>query len=827
MFEFLKRLFRRKPKDEPGAVLEELWSSDMSGPASGRFLPVAEERFRAAYLPSGGFELNLLKENLFAWADAPDRRYGDFALEAEIEFAQGAGHCAAGFLLRSEGDGDFLYVLVSNRGYLRADAVFNGKPHAVIPWTECPVPPEPSFNLKAVMIGNRLTVALDDRWAAECEDDTVRQGHLAFAVQNYGEAPGARCVLRYILVESRPLEVEAWRMRWSALEKHTADQRVRLSKSLASAAGLEVPALVQLRKAEKFRPLDGEELFLRAECALRLGLYEDAEAALRASLALLENSPDGKSALAREELANLLYLRGRYLDLRDELEARGEQVYASPRLSGLLGHALWNLGAWEKAAQAYGSAAALEPAMPIFALNEARSWDQAGKRKEAADAYERAAREFFAQESFDDLGECLRRLKSLRPRSDKTAALEGKLLFRAGKKKEARRIFERLAEKDTDDSAVFYLLGLQLSEEGKRKEAVARFRRACELESGFPLYWFRLAEALFLSGDEEGAEKPLERVRELDPGNGWALNLEGLLSDRKGDLAEAVRLFRAARDGLPDQVDPAVNLADALSRSGRTSEALEILSGFPEAPGARNQAGNILVREGRLEDAAGEYDRAVRVSAGTASPSEESEYRTNYAACCLELERYSEAESQLRRALELSPDRRTYLLTGDLAARYGDRYRAETAWRAGLEIFPGDPELLERLARHQILRGAYKEAEESADELAKADPERSSRVRKSIEEATTILYTCASCGRQWRAPRQVPAPVGRAIRAQPPDDSPAGACPSCGKVYCVGCRKESLKNSRFTCPACGEFLKLTDERLLYLVLERLPGRRKP
>ncbi|MCK7539839.1 MAG: hypothetical protein MZV63_57505 [Marinilabiliales bacterium] len=72
--------------------------------------------------------------------------------------------------------------------------------------------------------------------------------------------------------------------------------------------------------------------------------------------------------------------------------------------------------------------------MPIFALNEARSWDQARRRDEAAEAYARAARGFLAQEAPDDLEECLRRLKTLCPRADSTAALEGKVLYRDGRK---------------------------------------------------------------------------------------------------------------------------------------------------------------------------------------------------------------------------------------------------------------------------------------------------------------------------------------------------------------------------------------------------------
>jgi predicted RNA-binding Zn-ribbon protein involved in translation (DUF1610 family) len=100
-----------------------------------------------------------------------------------------------------------------------------------------------------------------------------------------------------------------------------------------------------------------------------------------------------------------------------------------------------------------------------------------------------------------------------------------------------------------------------------------------------------------------------------------------------------------------------------------------------------------------------------------------------------------------------------------------------------------------------------------------------------MEEATTRLVACASCGIEWRV-RKNPEPVPPLrLYAMPPDDMPAGTCPACGKSYCVGCRKDALDEAgRFTCPECGKTLKLSDEgvkELIYLWAgENIAGEKK-
>ncbi len=295
------------------------------------------------------------------------------------------------------------------------------------------------------------------------------------------------------------------------------------------------------------------------------------------------------------------------------------------------------------------------------------------------------------------------------------------------------------------------------------------------------------------------------------------------------DLAYARHCLETARKALPGAKEPAINLSDLESREGRTDAALAAVAAFAEDAPCRNQAGNALARaaesaasreeaEGRLEAASREYLRATTFEPRSA------EYQANLAAAYMELERYSEAEERIRIALDLGAGSRGLLLAGNLARIYGDLPRAEAAYRLGLESYPEDPGLLAALARCYLSLRNYPKARAAERRLAVAAPEKAARIRAEIDEATTEALSCSGCGRTWRVPRDLPAQSAANVRGMPPDDSPAGACPRCGKVFCIACRKSELADSRFTCPDCGEALKLSDNRLRYLVRESMRSR---
>lgn len=850
----ISKLFPRQNAMEQGSVVEEVWMASLSGEKAGRFLSRDEGSYASAYT-GGALELVLRKPGLFAWTEAPLYQYGDFGLEAEMAFAGEAPYSSCGLLFRLADEANFYALLVSTRGYIRLDAVFNGKPRTLVAWTECASVTTPSFRLRLIARGPHIVAFVNEEWALEAMDETFRTGYLALAGQFYDEgqsgrqspevpAPGpaeARFRLSSLLVESRLPELEAWYYRFTYVETAGADARCRLAASYFS-MGEWLAAAVQLRKAEKLRPLEPEELFLKAETSLRLELYDEAETAI--DLCLASGTTGATRDRAVEEKANILYLKGHYPELRAYTRDRLALDPSNARLRTLAGHACFNLGDYIGAAEEYGRAAALEPGQPICRMNEARAREQAGDRPGAGRAYLAAAKGFFEAEADDDLALAIARAEELEPRQAELAAMKAKILYRKGRKKEAKAAIDRLIADGTGDSALYYLAGLLEVESGRRMKALPCFEKAASLEPSYPLYAFRLAESLFLLGRPE-ARAAIARALELGPEDGWTCNLGamailagikapgGLTGRDHGtagtvagenasapvlspeEAAEARRLLETARKALPEAVEPVINLAELESLSGDHEKALSCLSAFPEDAAARNQAGNILARQGKIDEAVREYRRAVRIDPST------TDYLLNLAAAYLEIESFSDAEDCVRKALERDPSPRAYLLAGNIALVYGDWVRAEAAFRVGLEASPDDAVLLLALARTYLGARKLKKAEECAHRLAEVDPERGEAFDREYVETTTESLACSSCGRTWRVPRDLPAQSGASVRGMPPDDSPAGICPRCGKVYCIACRKGELQDNRFTCPDCGEPLKLSDNKLRWLVRESM------
>jgi hypothetical protein len=115
--------------------------------------------------------------------------------------------------------------------------------------------------------------------------------------------------------------------------------------------------------------------------------------------------------------------------------------------------------------------------------------------------------------------------------------------------------------------------------------------------------------------------------------------------------------------------------------------------------------------------------------------------------------------------------------------------------------------------------GKQKETGEIIGRLDKLELEENTaksreELRARLDELIYQTIECCLCNRSWKVPKDPPAVPLLRLFAMPPDNLPAGSCPSCGKTYCIGCAKSNLDpKGRFICTSCNQTLKLINDGL--------------
>jgi len=776
----------------------------------------------------GRLVLDIGKSSCFAWVTSP-RLYKDFLLQGTVGFGPGGGHCAAGFVLRYVNEENFYYFLLSDRGEFRFDVVFNANPRCLIEWTAGGGGPESAAGreLRVLARGGFFAFFLDDEWVAELADDTLSQGQIGFAGQNYEDRPQATVHLDHLELESRPVEVERQYYRWVRLVAPDPQARVRLAGTFF-AMGRYAEAAAQLLEARRQRAeraeraLEPEEALMLARSYRQLRDYPAALDHLEQALA---REPQGEAALL--EKANVLHLANDFLACRDFILSLLPRFPRDAHLRHLLGNCWYALGNFQAALDSYAEAAALAPEQPVYRVNVGRSLERLGRSREALSAYLQAAPLEFREEMHDELSLLIARARALDPSPEEAQALdalEGRMLYQEGRLAEAEELFRRLLAAPCGDSAVPYLYALILIQRGERARAEGYLQQAVALEPGFALYWFRLAENRFLSGRDAG--DALERALGLSPADPWINNLAAQQALRQDRPEQALGYLQRAREAAPDEADISANLAEALRRLGRVEEALQTLDRGLQSAEARaaaapqaaaklyNQRGNCRALAGEHAQAYADYERALELDP------DNRDYMENCAACCLELDLILRAEELLNRLLEQKETPSLFNLAGNLAAVQREFDRARLAYQEGLKLDPENAELKCNLLSLHLEQGEQTPARELlADLLAREPvPARALELQRRLREKFESRLACDGCGREWWVPKELPPQPAFTLRGEPPAQAPAGRCEACGRLYCIGCAAPHVHDGRLHCPGCGGRLRLKEEPLKFLVL---------
>jgi tetratricopeptide (TPR) repeat protein len=266
-------------------------------------------------------------------------------------------------------------------------------------------------------------------------------------------------------------------------------------------------------------------------------------------------------------------------------------------------------------------------------------------------------------------------------------------------------------------------LGILLLRGRRAGEAVAPLRKAVEAKPGEVRPALYLADALLDSGKHEEARGLYESVLQRDAGSAAAELGLARAALRAGNLAQAAERFERAAQLEPGYQEALLELAEQYEKQQKLREAAAIYARFPEHPGARERAGEILLAGGDAQQALPHLEYAVKTSPTSAN-------RLALATAYLAVKDPERGIRTLSEALTADPKNRDLRVLAGRVLRDHKRYNDALAqFLQAASIDPNSPEIWGEVAAVSILADSYPQA------LAALD-----RVKSLGAENTSHLY---------------------------------------------------------------------------------------
>jgi tetratricopeptide (TPR) repeat protein len=272
-----------------------------------------------------------------------------------------------------------------------------------------------------------------------------------------------------------------------------------------------------------------------------------------------------------------------------------------------------------------------------------------------------------------------------------------------------------------------YYLGLVQAARGNSAEAIATIREALRLDPGYLPAQLKLGEWLLAAGSAREARALLEEVVRRHPDSAQALYTLGRARTAEDDEAGAVEAFQKACELFPYFGPAHYALGLAYRRLGQDERAREEFALYKankyDIPGAgdRLQAelnelytspsylldlGTELARQGKLEAAAAEHEKALAVDPRLARA------HVNLISLYGRLQQYDKAQKHYQAAVGLDPDSaESHYNYGVLLTRWGKPREAEAAFRKVLALDPEHAEARNNLGDLLQRQGKWPEAE--------------------------------------------------------------------------------------------------------------------
>jgi tetratricopeptide (TPR) repeat protein len=183
-------------------------------------------------------------------------------------------------------------------------------------------------------------------------------------------------------------------------------------------------------------------------------------------------------------------------------------------------------------------------------------------------------------------------------------------------------ICERVAAAQPDDVALLVDLGNAYLRSGKADRAAGVFRRMIALEPDAPAHYCHLGNALLASGDLDGAEQAYERAVEIDPADaGTFFNRLAEEFIKGGQQERAKRALRTCIKLFPDETLYRLRLGDVLILEGKLDEATAAYGAVIAMRGDSagmyyNRWGNSLAGSHHHQEAVAAFRQAIEMEPG-------------------------------------------------------------------------------------------------------------------------------------------------------------------------------------------------------------------
>lgn len=192
------------------------------------------------------------------------------------------------------------------------------------------------------------------------------------------------------------------------------------------------------------------------------------------------------------------------------------------------------------------------------------------------------------------------------------------VLTAAGEEEKAIEQFNRALKIKPDSAEVHINLGNLLRDTGRLDDAINHYRKAIKLEPGLSEGHYNLAVALVKQQEFDEAISEYREAWRLDKWNLDALsNLAYLLDEKKGQVDEAIKLYKQVIELEPGNIIAHGRLGLALAKVNRIDEAIEefriVLKARPDDVEMHRNVGILLERQNKIDEAIEHYRRALKI----------------------------------------------------------------------------------------------------------------------------------------------------------------------------------------------------------------------